>query len=36
MNKKYDLEDRLVEFAANTALLCRGIQNDMIGLYYAN
>jgi four helix bundle protein len=36
MVKKYDLEDRLVEFAVNAALLCKGIPNDMIGLYYAN
>lgn len=36
MEKKFDLEDRLVEFAANAALLCKGLPNDMIDVYYAN
>ena len=36
MEKKCDLEDRLVEFAANTALLCKDLPNDMIGVYFAN
>lgn len=36
MDKKFDLEDRLVAFAANAALFCKKLPNDMIGLYYSN
>ena len=35
-NKKYDLEDRLVEFAANIVFLCKDLPNDMAGSYYGN
>lgn len=34
--EKYDLQDSLVEFDANSALLCKDLPNDMIGVYYAN
>jgi len=34
--KKYDLEDRLVEFAGNIVFLCRELPNDMTGNYYGN
>jgi four helix bundle protein len=36
MEKKFDLEDRLVEFAANNALFCTGLPSDMTGAYYSN
>lgn len=36
MTKKYDLEDRLVDFAANTAVFCKDLPSDMIGQYYGN
>jgi len=36
MEKKFDLEDRLVEFAANAALFCKDLPNDMCGTYYSN
>ena len=35
-NKKFDLEDRLVEFAANIVFLCKELPNDMTGNYYGN
>ncbi len=35
-NKKYDLEDRLVEFAANVAMYCVELPKDMTGTYYSN
>lgn len=34
--KKYDLEDRLVEFAANIVFLCKDLPSDMTGNYYGN
>lgn len=34
--KKYDLEDRIVEFAANTALFYQDLPKDAIGNYYGN
>ena len=36
MEKKYDLEDRLVNFAALAALFIRDFPNDMTGQYYSN
>ncbi|WP_273568144.1 four helix bundle protein [Maribacter halichondriae] len=36
MDKKFDLEDRLVDFAASAALFCTGLPNDPIGIYYSN
>lgn len=33
-NKKYDLEDRLVLFAADAALFCKDLPSDMTGQYY--
>ena len=36
MEKKFDLEDRLVEFAANAGLFCKDLPNDTCGLYYSN
>lgn len=34
--KKFDLEDRLVDFAANTVLFCKDLPSDMTGQYYGN
>ena len=34
--KPYDLEERLVNFAANTALFCREISNHFKGQYYGH
>ncbi|WP_209401459.1 four helix bundle protein [Pseudozobellia sp. WGM2] len=34
--KKYDLEDRLVNFAADIAIFCREIPEDFTGEYYGN
>ena len=34
--KKYDLEDRLVGFAANIVFLCKNMQDDVTGNYYGN
>jgi len=34
-NKKFDLEDRLVEFAANVAMFCTDLPKDMTGAYYS-
>lgn len=36
MDKKFDLEDRLVDFAAGAAMFCRDLPNDSIGIYYSN
>ena len=33
---KYDLEDRLVEFAGDIVLLCKELTSDMTGNYYGN
>ena len=35
-DKKYDLEDRLVEFAAKIILFCTELPVDMTGQYYGN
>lgn len=35
-DKKYDLEDRLVEFAANLISFCGKLPKDMAGQYYGN
>lgn len=35
-NKLYDLEERLVNFAADAALFCKGIPNDFTGQYYGH
>jgi len=35
-NNNFDLEDRLVEFAANIALFCSELPKDMTGSYYSN
>lgn len=35
-DKPYDLEERLVNFAANAAVFCRDIANDFAGQYYGN
>jgi len=34
--KKFDLEDRLVDFAANIVFLCKYLPKDMTGEYYGN
>lgn len=34
--KPFDLEERLVEFAANTALFCKAMPNDFTGQYYGH
>ncbi|MEM9143383.1 MAG: four helix bundle protein [Bacteroidota bacterium] len=36
MEKKFDLEDRLVYFAADVVVFCRDLPNDMTGQYYEN
>lgn len=36
MNKKFDLEDRFVDFAAKIALFCKDLPNDFAGQYYGN
>lgn len=36
MDKKFDLEDRLVDFAADVVLFCKELPNDMTGQYYGN
>ncbi|MEA1787252.1 four helix bundle protein [Arenibacter sp. GZD96] len=33
-NKSYDLEERLVNFAADTAIFCKEVPNDFVGQYY--
>lgn len=35
-DKKFDLEDRLVGFAANAILFCKDLPRDMTGEYYSN
>lgn len=35
-DKKYDLEDRLVNFASDIAVFCKDLPEDMAGDYYAN
>ncbi len=35
-DKPYDLEERLVNFAAGAALFCRDVPNDFIGQSYGN
>ena len=35
-DKKYDLEDRLVDFAANVALFTEELPDNFIGNYYGN
>ncbi len=35
-DKKFDIEDRLVEFAANIVLFCHGLPTDLTGQYYGN
>jgi len=34
--KKYDLEDRLVEFAGNIVFFCKELPSDRTGDYYGN
>jgi len=34
--KKFDIEDRLVDFAANIVFLCKDLPKDMTGEYYGN
>ena len=36
IEKKFDLEDRLVDFAANIVFLCKELPSDMTGNYYGN
>lgn len=36
IEKKFDLEDRLVHFPAYAALFCKDLPSDMTGLYYGN
>lgn len=35
-DKKFDLEDRLVEFAADAVHFCKDLPTDMTGQYYGN
>ena len=35
-DKKFDLEDRLVDFAAKVVLFCKDLPLDMTGQYYGN
>ena len=35
-DKKFDLEDRLVDFAAAIVLFCKDLPSDMTGQYYGN
>ena len=34
--RKFDLEDRLVEFAAHIVLFCKDLPDDLTGRYYGN
>ncbi|ADY29021.1 four helix bundle protein [Cellulophaga lytica] len=34
--KKFDIEDRLVEFASEIILFCKDLPTDMTGQYYGN
>ncbi|GMN09600.1 four helix bundle protein [Croceitalea sp. MTPC9] len=36
MDRKFDLEDRLVSFAAEVAVFCKDLPSDMTGEYYGN
>jgi len=36
VDKKFELEDRLVDFAAAVVLFCKDLPSDMTGLYYGN
>ena len=36
MDKKFDLEDRLVDFAVLIVLFCKDLPSDMTGQYYGN
>ena len=36
MDKKFDLEDRLVNFTVLIVLFCKDLPNDMTGQYYGN
>ncbi|MEO9511156.1 MAG: four helix bundle protein [Flavobacteriaceae bacterium] len=36
MDKKFDLEDRFVDFAARIALFCKDLPNNFTGQYYGN
>ncbi|TVZ16007.1 four helix bundle protein [Maribacter sp. MAR_2009_72] len=36
MDKKFDLEDRLVEFAATVVIFCKDLPSDLTGQYYGN
>ncbi|WP_396636357.1 four helix bundle protein [Maribacter sp. R77961] len=35
-DKKFDLEDRLVDFAAAIVIFCKDLPSDMTGQYYGN
>ena len=35
-NKKYDLGEKLVDFAANVIFYCKELPKDMTGNYYGN
>ncbi|WP_190810227.1 four helix bundle protein [Flagellimonas sp. S3867] len=35
-NKKFDLEDRFVQLAAEITLFCKGLPSDFTGQYYGN
>lgn len=35
-DQKFDLEDRLVDFAVSAAILCIDLPNDFTGAYYGN
>ncbi|NDV14719.1 four helix bundle protein [Muricauda sp. TY007] len=35
-HKKFDLEERFVELAANIAFFCKDLPNDFTGQYYGN
>jgi len=35
-DRPYDLEERLVDFAANSAIFCQKAPNNFIGNYYGN
>jgi len=36
ISKRYDLEDRIVEFAGNIVFFCKDLPNDRTGDYYGN
>ena len=35
-NSKYDLQERLVDFAGDTAIFCKKMPNDFTGQYYGH